>query len=343
MNYASTLEQLEKQPRVWAVTGAAGFIGSHIVEKLLAHGQLVRGLDNFATGHQSNVEASRAALPADALHRYQFIEGDITSLEDCAQLIEGADYVLHQAALASVPRSIEDPVSTNRVNVEGFLNVIKTAAENKIARLVYASSSSVYGDDPTLPKQEGTLGALLSPYAASKRIDELYAEVFANTHQLSSVGLRYFNVFGPRQDPNGPYAAVLPKWLAALLAKKQTIVFGDGETSRDFCFVDNAVQANILAACSPKEGVSGALLNVAVGERTTLNQLHAQLIEELGVLGVELAFREPEYRDFREGDIKHSLANIDAARNLLGYEPSVTAAEGVGRTVRWYYEQYSAS
>lgn len=341
MTYDKTLQDLKSNPKVWAVTGAAGFIGSHIVETLLRHGQRVRGLDNFSTGHQRNVTASEAALKEEGAGQYEFFEGDITSLQDCKRVIEGADYVLHQAALASVPRSIKDPISTNRVNVEGFLNVLKTAAESSVSRLVYASSSSVYGDEPSLPKQEQKLGALLSPYAASKRINELYAEVFASTHELSSVGLRYFNVFGPRQDPNGPYAAVLPKWLAALLAGKQTIVFGDGETSRDFCFVDNAVQANILAACAKGDEVSGALLNVAVGEQTSLNQLHAQLIEELHSLGKELAFETPEYRDFREGDIKHSLADISQASKLLGYVPSVHAAEGVSKTVRWYFEQDS--
>ena len=328
-------EQLRAQPKRWLVTGVAGFIGSHLLQELLSLEQEVVGIDNFSTGFKENLDLVQATVGADAFSRFTFHEGDAASVDLCRSAADGADYVLHQAALASVPRSIANPLATNHANVSGFLAVLVAAKDAGVERFVYASSSSVYGDDQRLPKQEDEIGRLLSPYAVSKRIDELYADVFDLSYGLSTVGLRYFNVFGPRQDPGGPYAAVIPRWIEALQTGNPCIIFGDGETSRDFCYVENAVQANILAACSGA-AASGALINVAVGERTSLNELHGMLIEELKALDIEPKHQQAKHEPFREGDIRHSLADISRARELIGYSPGVSVSEGVKRTVLWF-------
>jgi UDP-N-acetylglucosamine 4-epimerase len=315
----------------WLVTGAAGFIGSHCAEALLKLGQHVVGLDNFATGKRDNLEALQAAA-GDAAGRFRFVEADIRDADAVKAAMGGVRYVLHQAALGSVPRSIADPMATHTANVDGTLNVFLAASELGVTRVVYASSSSVYGDDPELPKVEGRTGQPLSPYAASKAMDEIYAGVLARTHQLQAVGLRYFNVVGPRQDPEGPYAAVVPRWLDALRSGTQPLIFGDGETSRDFCPVQNVVQANLLAATRPQD-LSGRVYNVALGGRTSLNELFAILRDGMAARGVPCSAVEPEYREFREGDVRHSMADISAARADLGFEPDTDLATGLATAI----------
>jgi UDP-N-acetylglucosamine 4-epimerase len=327
---------LRAEPRRFVVTGAAGFIGSHLTEKLLRLGQSVVGLDNFATGMRDNLSETLSALSADERARFHFIEGDIRSPRTCADAMKGADIVLHQAALASVPRSIEDPLSTHSANVDGFVNVLLAAHAARVRRVVYASSSSVYGDDAAQPKTEARIGRPLSPYAATKLIDELYAGTFRRTHGIRSVGLRYFNVFGPRQDPAGPYAAVIPRWVEALLKGQPCIVFGDGSASRDFCFVDNVVQANLLAACTPEEGIKHEVFNVAYGARTTLLELFAAI--RAGVRRYQPSAERAalEFASPRPGDIPHSFASIERAREALGYEPTHDVARGMSDTIAWY-------
>jgi UDP-N-acetylglucosamine 4-epimerase len=327
--FDARVQQLVAQPRTWLVTGAAGFIGSHLCEALLRLGQRVTGLDNFATGTRENLVLVEQSLgDAEAWRRFTMFEADVCDLDACRRACAGVDVVLHQAALGSVPRSIERPLDTHRSNVDGTVHVFLAALENRIARVVYASSSSVYGDDPELPKVESRLGRPLSPYALSKRVDEIYADVLASTHALSAVGLRYFNVLGARQDPSGPYAAVIPRWVSALVRGERPLLFGDGETSRDFCPVQNVVQANLLAATAGPE-VAGRVYNVALGGRTTLNELYALLQRGLVRRGFDCAGIAPEYRDFRPGDVRHSLADIAAARRDLGYEPKCGLAEGL--------------
>lgn len=313
----------------WLVTGAAGFIGSHLVEQLLRAGQQVVGLDNFATGRRENVEV----VAAGAGDRYRFVEGDITSLETCHRVCEGVDFVLHQAALGSVPRSLKDPLASHRANVDGFANMLVAARDAKVKRFVYASSSSVYGDDPTLPKQEQRTGRVLSPYAATKAVNELYAGVFQRSYGLETVGLRYFNVFGPRQDPNGPYAAVIPRWVAALEAGQPCDINGDGSTSRDFCFVLNAVQANLRGALAPGADVSDTVYNVAVGHKTSLLELYAFIRERVAVRRPDVKGLSPRHQPFRPGDIKDSQADISRARERLGYSPTHTVAQGLDVTL----------
>jgi UDP-N-acetylglucosamine/UDP-N-acetylgalactosamine 4-epimerase len=333
--YESVSDELLRHPRTWVVTGAAGFIGSNLVEHLLRLNQQVIGLDNFSTGYRHNVdEVFRAA--GERGSQYRFVEGDICNLDDCIAALQGSDVVLHQAALGSVPRSIAQPVLTNRANVDGFLNVLVAAREAEVSRVVYASSSAVYGDHPQLPKVEDRIGVPLSPYAVSKYVNELYGNVFASLYGTKIIGLRYFNVFGPRQDPNGAYAAVIPRWIGELVTGAPSFINGDGETSRDFCFIDNVVQANLLAAMTDRPEALGQVYNIAVGERTTLNELFRLIRDELAVLRPEVGAVEPNYRDFREGDVRHSLADISKARTLLGYEPTDTVPAGMRAAVRWY-------
>jgi UDP-N-acetylglucosamine 4-epimerase len=326
--------QLLAAPKTWLVTGVAGFIGSNLLETLLRFEQTVVGLDNFGTGHQHNLDEVQREVSPKQWARFTFINGDICSLEDCQAAVKGVDYVLHQAALGSVPRSIEDPISTNQANIDGFLNMLMAAKQEGVASFTYAASSSTYGDHPGLPKVEDLIGKPLSPYAVTKYVNELYADVFARTYGFNSVGLRYFNVFGKRQDPNGAYAAVIPKWIAAMIAGEEVLINGDGETSRDFCFIENVVQINILAATSQSEAVN-QVYNVAVGDRTTLNTLFDALNAALQDNNVGYQ-ASPSYRDFRAGDVRHSQADISKAKELLGYEPTYRIYDGIAKAMPWY-------
>ncbi|HET7863713.1 MAG TPA: SDR family oxidoreductase [Burkholderiaceae bacterium] len=336
--YEQALAALRREPRTWLVTGVAGFIGSNLLETLLQNDQRVVGLDSFATGHRHNLEQVRALVSPVQWQRLRFIEGDIRDLATCQQACEGVDHVLHQAALGSVPRSINDPITTNAANVSGFLNMLVAARDAKVRRFVYAASSSTYGDHPGLPKVEDRIGKPLSPYAVTKYVNELYADVFGRCYGLESIGLRYFNVFGPRQDPEGAYAAVIPKWAAALLRSEAVAINGDGETSRDFCFVANAVQANVLAATTTNTAAVNQVYNVAVGDQTTLNQLYEQLVQSLGAAVPGLRVPAPVYRDFRSGDVRHSRADISKAQDLLGYRPTHRFAEGLSVAAGWYLQ-----
>ncbi len=318
--------------RTWLVTGGAGFIGSHLVDRLLTLGQRVRVLDNFETGRRTNLEIA-AKVHGESL---EVIDGDIRSLDACRAAAQGSDVILHQAALGSVPRSILDPLTTHATNVTGFLNVLWAAREHGIRRVVYASSSSVYGDHPGLPKEEDLIGRQLSPYAVSKYSNELYAHAFGLAYGMELLGLRYFNVFGPRQDPSGPYAAVIPVWFQSLLQGSTVFVNGDGTTSRDFCFVENVVQANLLAATTDRAEAIGKVYNVAVGDRTTLLELFEAIRTQVALLRPGAANAHPAHRDERAGDVRHSLADISRARRLLGYEPTVKVAEGLARAAEWY-------
>jgi len=333
--YDEVQQQLAQQPLHWLVTGAAGFIGSNLVEALLRLNQRVVGLDNFATGHRHNLEQVRAAVGDSAWQGFTFIEGDIRNADDCRRACEGADVVLHQAALGSVSRSIDDPVTTNAVNVDGFLNMLVAARDAGVRRFVYAASSSTYGDHPDLPKIEDRIGNPLSPYAVTKYVNELYANVFGRTYGLEAIGLRYFNVFGPRQDPNGAYAAVIPQWIAALIRNDELRINGDGETSRDFCFIDNVVQANILAGLAAKDA-AGQVFNIALGERTTLRQLYQMMRDALAPRFAHVAGHQPHYVDFRRGDVRHSQADIGKAASLLGYRPTHRIDAGLEQAMDWY-------
>lgn len=340
--YDTLRDQLVAQPRTWLVTGCAGFIGSNLLEALLRLGQTVVGLDNFSTGHQRNLDEVRELVGAEAWQRFRFIEGDIRQPDDCAQAVAGVDYVLHQAALGSVPRSLDDPWNTHDNNINGFLRLLIASRDAGVKRFVYAASSSTYGDHPGLPKVEDVIGNPLSPYAVTKYVDELYGDVFARAYGVSAVGLRYFNVFGPRQDPNGAYAAVMPMWFAALLKQEAVYINGDGETSRDFCFVGNAVQANLLAATAPALPKGHEVFNVAVGDRTTLNQLYAAIREQVARWQPAAAAMQPVYRDFRAGDVRHSQADIGKATSLLGYTPTHRVAEGLDIAAPWYAQLFGA-
>lgn len=335
MYYEEKLKpRLRAEPRTWLITGVAGFIGSNLLETLLKLDQRVVGLDNFATGHQHNLDEVRSLVDPEQWARFKFIEGDIRNVQDCHLACKGVDYVLHQAALGSVPRSIENPINTNATNIDGFLNMLVAARDASVKRFVYAASSSTYGDHPGLPKVEENIGRPLSPYAVTKFVNELYAEVFARTYNFQSVGLRYFNVFGKRQDPNGPYAAVIPKWIAAMIKGEQIFINGDGETSRDFCFIENAVQVNLLAATAESAEASNQVYNVAVGDQTTLNQLYESLRTNLKEVYPHVIDMVPTYRDFRAGDVRHSRADIAKARRLLGYEPQYRIDAGLKETVK---------
>jgi len=333
--YQQLRDELRREARSWLVTGAAGFIGSALVEELLSLGQRVVGLDNLSTGRRRNLAEAVAAAGKNA-GSFRLVEGDIRSPEDCAEACRGADVVLHQAALGSVPRSIENPVATHLNNVDGFLNMLVAVRDAGVGRMVYASSSSVYGDHPALPKEEHAVGKPLSPYAASKAMNETYAGVFGRVYGTGTIGLRYFNVFGRRQSPDGPYAAVIPKWVGGLLSGEPCVINGDGETSRDFCYVDNVVQANLLAATVQDPAAVGQVYNVAGGERTTLNTLFRALRDGLAERDPALAGAEPEYAEFRPGDVRHSLASIDRIRGSLGYEPTHSVAAGLRAALDWY-------
>ena len=368
--YTQLKTRLQSEPHTWLVTGVAGFIGSNLLEALLKLNQRVVGLDNFATGHQRNLDEVQSLVTPEQWRNFQFIQGDIRNLEDCQRAMlflplplgegrgEGSpnyripiDYVLHQAALGSVPRSVEDPITTNAANITGFLNMLVAARDAKVKRFVYAASSSTYGGHPGLPKVEDTIGKPLSPYAVTKYVNELYADVFGKTYGLQSMGLRYFNVFGPRQDPNGAYAAVIPKWIASMIKGEPIYINGDGETSRDFCFIANVVQANLLAATVSDlplplplgegrgEGSPSPVnqvYNVAVGDRTTLNELYAQLHRNLLPHYPHLQNTHPVYRDFRAGDVRHSLADINKAATHLGYVPTQRIGQGLALAMPWY-------
>jgi UDP-N-acetylglucosamine 4-epimerase len=333
-------DELRAGPRTWLVTGAAGFIGSNLVERLLGLGQRVVGLDNFATGKRANLED---LAPAEGASRFRFVEGDICDRDACDDALRGVDVVLHQAALGSVPRSIADPLATHRANVDGFLTLLVAARDAGVGRFVYAASSSTYGDHPGLPKVEDQIGRALSPYAVSKHAGELYAGVFHRVYGMDTVGLRYFNVFGPRQDPAGPYAAVIPRWIGNLFEGVPCRIHGDGETSRDFCFVENVLQANLLAGTAPPAGVSGEVFNVACGQQATLNQVYAAIRGLVARPHPAAADAAPEYSDFRPGDVRHSLADIGKARRTLGYEPSHTVERGLAEAVAWYAGALEAS
>jgi len=347
--FESLKQALQTHPKTWLVTGVAGFIGSNLLETLLKLNQRVVGLDNFSTGYQRNLDEVQALVSTEQWANFQFITCDIRNLEDCRQAMNwttqssalrpqtyAVDYVLHQAALGSVPRSIEDPITTNQNNIDGFLNMLVAARDAKVKRFVYAASSSTYGDHPDLPKVEDKIGKPLSPYAVTKLVNELYSDVFARTYGFKTIGLRYFNIFGRRQDPDGAYAAVIPKWIAAMVKNESVYINGDGETSRDFCYIDNTVQANLLAATATNEEAANQVYNVAVGDRTSLNQLYFHLRDNLASKFPHLKDGNPVYRDFRTGDVRHSLADIGKARELIGYNPTHRINEGLEEAMDWY-------
>lgn len=333
--YTELQARLVAEPKTWLVTGVAGFIGSNLLETLLTLNQRVVGLDNFSTGYRHNFAEVQTLVSPDQWAGFRFIEGDIRNLADCQQACQGVDYVLHQAALGSVPRSIADPITTNANNIDGFLNMLVASRDAKVQRFVYAASSSTYGDHPALPKAEANIGKPLSPYAVTKLVNELYADVFARTYDFKPIGLRYFNIFGKRQDPNGAYAAVIPKWTAALLQGYEVFVNGDGETSRDFCYIDNAVQANLLAATTQNPDAVNQVYNIALGDRTSLNDLYKLIVASLTQL-LQLPPAKLSYRDFRAGDVRHSLADISKAQTLLGYAPTMKVGAGITAAMPWY-------
>ncbi|MGP5574431.1 NAD-dependent epimerase/dehydratase family protein [Psychrobacter faecalis] len=332
--YEKVQKVLINEPKTWLITGVAGFIGSNLLEELLLLNQKVVGLDNFATGFQHNLDEVQGLVNEDQWQNFTFIEGDIRNLDACQAACIGVDYVLHQAALGSVPRSIADPINTNDTNISGYLNMLVAARDAKVASFTYAASSSTYGDHPALPKVEDAIGNPLSPYAVTKYVNELYADVFSRTYGFKTIGLRYFNIFGKRQTPDGAYAAVIPKWTAAMIAGHEVFINGDGDTSRDFNFIENAVQANILAATATEEA-KNQVYNVAVGGRTTLNTLFSALKEHLSANGVSYT-QEPVYRDFRAGDVRHSQADISKIQNALGYEPKFDIVQGIEKAMPWY-------
>jgi UDP-N-acetylglucosamine 4-epimerase len=340
--YREVQERLRAVPRSWLVTGAAGFIGSNLVESLLKLGQRVIGLDNFSTGHRSNLAQVRDAVGQGQWRNFHCVEGDIRVLGDCRIACRSADYVLHHAALGSVPHSIEDPISSNASNVTGFVNMLVAARDAGVARFVYAGSSATYGDNPGLPNVEADTGRPLSPYAVTKSVNELYADIFARCYGFESIGLRYFNVFGPRQDPDGAYAAVIPKWIVGMMRDGAVVINGDGESTRGFCHVDNVVQANLLAAGMQDAAAVNQVYNIALGDKTTLNQLFEMIRSILEPGSVRLRDLKPVYRDFRAGDVRVSQADIGKAKRLLGYRPTVTVSDGLARAIEWYVAQSSS-
>ncbi|KXO13730.1 UDP-glucose 4-epimerase [Moritella sp. JT01] len=334
--YEQIQQELLSTPKVWLVTGVAGFIGSNLLEKLLKLNQKVVGLDNFATGHQHNLDEVQGLVTDTQWNNFSFIEGDIRNYADCEQAVIGVDYVLHQAALGSVPRSIADPLTTNAANITGFINMLQVAKEADVSSFTYAASSSTYGDHPALPKVEENIGNPLSPYAVTKYVNELYSGVYAQTYGFKTIGLRYFNVFGQRQDPNGAYAAVIPKWTSAMITGEDVFINGDGETSRDFCFIENTVQMNILAATA-SDDAKDKVYNVAVGDRTTLNDLINAIKQSLSNNNLEIN-TSPIYQDFRIGDVRHSQADITKAKSILGYVPEYRIFEGIDKAMPWYIQ-----
>ena len=338
--YEQVQKYLKDNQKTWLVTGVAGFIGSNLLEKLLTLDQKVVGLDSFETGYKYNIdEAIQDAsniVGKNINENFNFIEGDIKSISDCKRGCDGVDYVLHQAAIGSVPRSIDDPIGTNEANINGFINMLVASRDANVRRFVYAASSSSYGENTDLPKVEDNIGSPLSPYAVTKLVNELYANVFAKNYDFKSIGLRYFNIFGKRQDPNGAYAAVIPKWVSSILHKEDVYINGDGETSRDFCYVDNAIQANLLAALTDNDDAVDQVYNVALNDRTSLNELYEMIEDNLLKRVQNLEKKEPIYRDFRPGDVRHSQASIDKAKELLEYEPQFRIAEGLNEAIGWY-------
>ena len=341
--YVQAGKHLSGRQYHWLVTGAAGFIGSGLVEALLKLNQKVTGLDNFSTGYRHNLDLVSESVGGRVWQNFRFIEGDIRELKECARACEGVDYVLHEAALGSVPRSIHDPILTNANNVTGFLNMLVAARDAKVKRMVYAASSSTYGDSPDLPKVEPVIGRPLSPYAVTKYVNELYADVFARCYEVETIGLRYFNVFGPRQDPNGAYASVIPQWIAALINDQAVNINGDGLTSRDFCYIDNVVQANLLAALTDNPQAVNQVYNVALNERTSLNELYEILRSELVETFPRLSEHRPHHAPFREGDVRHSQADISKAATLLGFAPTHRIREGLRQTIAWYKEHLAVT
>jgi len=333
--FENVKNNLLAEPKTWLVTGVAGFIGSNLLEALLSSGQNVVGLDNFSTGHQHNLDQVQNSASDAQWSRFDFIKGDIRELDDCRKSCHGVDYVLHQAALGSVPRSLDDPITSNQNNIDGFLNILVAARDAEVTRFVYAASSSTYGDHPDLPKVENKIGNPLSPYAVTKYVNELYANVFARCYDFNCIGLRYFNIFGRRQDPEGPYAAVIPRWVASMLKDEAVYINGDGETSRDFCYIDNTIQMNILAATAA-DGAANQVYNVALQYRTSLNELYEIIRGLLEPQFPHLKNSKPAYRGFRAGDVRHSLADISKAKELLGYEPSHRITEGLAEAMDWY-------
>jgi UDP-N-acetylglucosamine 4-epimerase len=341
--YQKCQGKLLTNPKTWLVTGVAGFIGSNLLEALLSLNQNVVGLDNFSTGYQRNLDEVQALVTHEQWNRFSFIKGDIRNLGDCQKACAEVDYVLHEAAIGSVPRSIEDPIFTNQNNIDGFLNMLVAARDAKVDRFVFAASSSTYGDHPGLPKIEDQIGKPLSPYAVTKYVNELYADVFARCYGLNFIGLRYFNVFGKRQNPNGVYSAVIPKWIGAVIKGDSVFINGDGETSRDFCFIENVIQLNLLAATSRNSEAQNHIYNVAVGESTTLNQLIEKISSTLLVDNPKIKETKPIYRDFREGDVRHSLADISKAVSLLEYQPTHRFGEGLEVAIGWYLDNITKS
>lgn len=337
--YERLKARLPSEPHTWLVTGVAGFIGSNLLETLLLLDQRVVGLDNFATGYQHNLDEVQGLVTPQQWSRFEFIEGDIRNLDDCHRACKGVDYVLHQAALGSVPRSLANPIATNDTNISGFLNMLVAARDAQVTSFTYAASSSTYGDHPTLPKVEDVIGKPLSPYAVTKYVNELYADVFARCYGFKTIGLRYFNVFGPRQNPNGAYAAVIPKWISSLIQGEAVCINGDGETSRDFCFIANVIQMNLLAATTQLPEATNQVYNVAVGDRTTLNHLYEHLHVNLLPCFPHLKDARPVYQEFRAGDVRHSLADIAKARRLLEYSPTHRIDQGLALAMPWYMAQ----
>lgn len=336
--FDEVLENLKTSTESWLVTGVAGFIGSNLLETLLKHNQKVVGLDNFETGHQHNLDKVKSLVSAEQWTNFNLVEGDIRNLDDCKKACDGVQYILHQAALGSVPRSIEDPIRTNSTNTDGFLNMLVAAKDAKVKSFVYAASSSTYGDHPDLPKEEDKIGNPLSPYAVTKYVNELYAKVFARTYGFKTIGLRYFNIFGYRQDPDGAYAAVIPKWVSAMLHNETVFINGDGETSRDFCFIENTVEANILSAKTGNPDAVDQVYNVALNDQTTLNELFNSIRELILERVPSLTIPDPVYQDFRAGDVRHSRADISKANKLLGFSPKYKINEGLKLSMDWYIE-----